>query len=70
VNGSLNAWRLTVKFGEISETVQLVVQTASLVVGLVCCVLLLQRLAIEKEPPADSPSDLESPVDADVVGAD
>ncbi len=70
VNGSLNAWRLMIKFGEISEGVQIVVQTAIVVVGLVCFVLLLRRFAIKKDPLADLSNDVDSGVDAEVIGGD
>jgi len=45
VNGSLNAWRMIAKFGEISEPIQLVVVILAVLVGLVCFVLLLRSFS-------------------------
>ena len=39
INGSLNAWRMIVKFGEVPESTQQVVHIVALLVGLVCFVL-------------------------------
>jgi membrane protease YdiL (CAAX protease family) len=39
INGSLNAWRMVAKFGEIPESTQQVVHIVALLVGLVCFLL-------------------------------
>ena len=45
INGGVNAWRLVVKFAELSETVQLVSTAFFLIVGVVCFVLSCRMLA-------------------------
>ena len=45
VNGSLNAWRMAVKFGDIPEPTQWIVVVATLLAGLACFVLSLRFLA-------------------------
>lgn len=50
VNGGLNAWRLVAKFGELSDTTQLVGNCLFVGLGAICFVLACQRLA-EYQPP-------------------
>jgi len=57
---------MVVKFGEVSETLQIVVEVVSVLVGLVCVVLLLRRLAIKEEMPAGPSIGLDGSVDTDV----
>ena len=45
INGSINAWRVVVKFGEIPQIGQTVFEIGCLLVGLVCFVVLLRRFA-------------------------
>lgn len=45
VNGGLNVWRLVVKFGELSETVQYVCNGIFLLFGVVCFLLAMKMLA-------------------------
>ena len=45
INGSLNAWRVVVKFGEIAPMMQTIFEIGCLLVGLLCFVVLLRRLA-------------------------
>ncbi len=45
INGSLNAWRVVVKFGEVPQIVQTVFEIACVSVGLVCFVVLLRRFS-------------------------
>ncbi len=45
INGSLNAWRMVVKFGEVPQLVETVFETVCVLVGLVCFVVLLRRFA-------------------------
>lgn len=42
INGSVNAWRVLVKFGEISEMAQYIFLAVSLCVGLICFILALK----------------------------
>jgi membrane protease YdiL (CAAX protease family) len=58
VNGGVNAWRLVVKFGELSETAQLVGNALFVSVGAVCFVLACRTLA---EHPTPMPDALRSP---------
>jgi len=53
VNGGVNAWRLVVKFGELSETVQIVSNVLFVGVGAICFVLSCRMLA---EYPTPVPS--------------
>ncbi len=41
VNSGLNAWRMVIIFGEISETVQWYVHAAAVIVGTACCLVCL-----------------------------
>ncbi len=45
INGSLNAWRMVVKFGEVPQIVQTVFEIGCVLVGLVCFVALLRRFS-------------------------
>jgi membrane protease YdiL (CAAX protease family) len=45
INGSVNAWRMAVKYGDISEAVQLVSIAMFLIAGCVCFVVCLRRFA-------------------------
>ena len=63
INGSLNAWRVIVKFGEVPETAQTVVEVGSVLVGLVCLVLLLRLLSGAEKEPAELSSEVAVPVD-------
>ena len=36
VNSGLNAWRMLIKFGDISETGQHVVHASALLIGIIC----------------------------------
>jgi membrane protease YdiL (CAAX protease family) len=49
VNGLVNAWRMVVKFGEIPETLQTVVEVGCLFVGLICFVLALRYLISDSD---------------------
>ena len=44
VNGGLNLWRMIIKFGEIPETIQHIVNGSFVAVGLVCFVLSIREL--------------------------
>jgi membrane protease YdiL (CAAX protease family) len=48
VNGSLNAWRMVVRFAEVSETAQTVVIVASVILGTLCCLLAVNVFGSEK----------------------
>lgn len=63
INGSLNAWRAVIKFGEVPESAQHVVEVASVVVGLVCVVLLFRRFAIMGKEPAETPAEVAGAAD-------
>jgi membrane protease YdiL (CAAX protease family) len=60
VNGGLNAWRMVVKFGEIPETYQRVVEIGFLVVGAICFVLTLVLLVTNGKPADRSESVVRS----------
>ncbi len=51
VNGGLNAWRAVVKFGEVPETAQIVLEVFCVLVGVVCFVLLVRQFGARVEGP-------------------
>lgn len=63
INGSLNAWRAVVKFGEVPESVQRVVEVVSVLVGLVCFVLLVRRFATMGKESAETPAEVAGAAD-------
>lgn len=44
VNGSLNLWRMIIKFGEVPDAVQWVVEISALLIGAICFVLAIRQL--------------------------
>lgn len=63
VNGGLNAWRVVVKFGEVSETAQVVFEVFCVLVGVVCFVVLVRLLSRIENERADLSSEVADPVD-------
>jgi membrane protease YdiL (CAAX protease family) len=51
VNGSLNAWRMVVKFGDVPQSAQAAVPIAALVVGFICLVLSVNLFGQDSEHP-------------------
>ena len=54
INGLINAWRVVVKFGDVPEGVQTVVEGFCVLVGLVCSVLLLRQVSRVEKKSADT----------------
>ena len=57
VNGGLNAWRLVIKFADLSVTAQVIGTTFFIVVGVVCFVLACRMLAAYPVPGASASED-------------
>lgn len=54
VNGGLNTWRLAIKFGELSETVQMACHVIFVLIGTICFAMSCRLLAIYVSHPEDS----------------
>jgi membrane protease YdiL (CAAX protease family) len=70
VNGGVNTWRLWIKFGELSETAQLVGNAVGVGVGIVCFVIACRLLAACPTPGTSHPaSAAESALDEGTAAA-